>query len=40
MFPATTSNQITYNYFCQLGGISSGLAQAVLLFITLIICYL
>ena len=23
MFPATRSNQITYAYFCQLGGLSS-----------------
>ena len=23
MFPAARSNQITYNYFCQLGGLSN-----------------
>jgi hypothetical protein len=23
MFPATRSNQITYAYFCQLGGLSN-----------------
>jgi len=27
MFPATTSNQITYNYFCTLGGLSNKTVQ-------------
>lgn len=29
MFPATASNQITYAYFCTLGGLAGGRAQAV-----------
>lgn len=29
MFPATRSNQITYNYFCQLGGLSNPTVQKV-----------
>lgn len=27
MFPATTSNQITYTAFCTLGGLASGRVQ-------------
>lgn len=29
MFPATTSNQITYAYFCTLGGLSNPCVQKV-----------
>lgn len=29
MFPATRSNQITYEYFCLLGGLSSPRVQKV-----------
>lgn len=29
MFPAATSNQITYAYFCQLGGLSNPRVQKV-----------
>lgn len=27
MFPASTSNQITYEYFCVLGGLAGGRVQ-------------
>lgn len=30
MFPARNSNQITYDYFCQLGGLSSNATQQVI----------